>query len=1451
MDANAQAPVADFSASVVAGCGPLSVQFQDLSSGSPIYWTWDFGNGQISNLQNPIINYATPGSYTVTLIVKNKNGASSARKTDYITVYPYPTVNFTSNLTVGCAPANIFFTDGSIPGQGYIAKWNWSFGDGSSSNLQNPGHVYSQTGYYQVGLTVTNSQGCSFLLNKPQYLRIVQGVQASFAWSQGSNSCSAPFLVNMNNQTAGPGNLSYSWDLGNGGTSTQANPTTSYPANTNYTVILTAQSDLGCSDTAERIVSFPISNPTIMSPDSACANAAVSFANGSNPAPLSSAWTFGDGNGSSALNPGHTYATVANYSVKLVNTYAVCADSLTRIITIVNSPAAGFTAVKTGTCKAPFTANFQDASTGGAVSWQWDFGDGSTSTLQNPSHTYMTTDSFDVTLTVKNSTGCSSTIKQTKFIRVTTPTLSLSNPAEEGCVNSPVFSPAAVVNAVDGVASWSWAAPGAVPATSTSVTPTFTYSVPGNYGITLTVMTNDGCTATTTFTDAAIVGVPTPALFTASNTNPCVDQGVYFSSTSTPADEYDWNFGDGAHVQGDSANIHHYYKDEGPHNITLTVWNHGCPQTLTKPGYIIVNPPVAGFSFATSCANIHQVSFTDTSLLDPAHPATYVWNFGDGTLPLTIVGPPGSPLTPHTYAVLQPYTVTLTVTNGACTDATGRVVTLDSLTSSFTAPDSVCRNASFPMTSTNASPSLITDYTWQVMGTIPPVAPVSTGTTPSYSTTLNANGPYSLSLTITDVNGCQFTSQPASIQVTGPTAQYAPPGTGGGCLNSPILFNDLSTPDATSPLKKWIFNFGDGVVTNFTGPPFTHMYSDTGYFGVGLTLVDAHNCVASFGMNPAVLITAPRAGFFAGDTLYCPNAPLPFTDSSKGYIQSWLWNFGDGSPTSSQQDPTHSFPTNGQHYSVKLKVTDKVGCSDSLTRTNYILIQKPIAAFTLADSTAICTPLQSSFTPNGQYYDSLYWDFGDGTTSTLPVTTHFYNTYDTFYVKLFLQGPGGCLDSATRRIFVLNPNTTTSFLYGPLESCDSVRTVFTITPPGYSRFTLFFGDATIDSSQNTSLSHLYKSPNTYDQQLILQDATGCQVGIRGTNMITVLGATPFFTIDKHAFCDSATVNFTDYTITNDPITGEKWFFGDGTTFTPPSPGVNPSHDYTTPGILPVTLNVTTQSNCAENYTDTITVYQTPHPVFTMTGTACSGAPLQFMGNLTQPDIDSVAWAWDFGDGQTSVQQNPSISFPRPATYTVSLRTSLSFGCSDTTSQAIAVHTLPTAKGPSEITIAEGFPTVLPFTYGGTIETYAWTPAANLSCTDCADPLADPVFKTVYTVTVTDSNNCVFTDSILVRTVCNGKNYFIPNTFSPNGDGVNDVFYPRGDNLYNIQTMRVFNRWGQMVFEKRDFPANSAASGWDGTFNGRPAPVDVYVYIVEVVCDNAQVVTLNGNVTLIR
>jgi gliding motility-associated-like protein len=205
----------------------------------------------------------------------------------------------------------------------------------------------------------------------------------------------------------------------------------------------------------------------------------------------------------------------------------------------------------------------------------------------------------------------------------------------------------------------------------------------------------------------------------------------------------------------------------------------------------------------------------------------------------------------------------------------------------------------------------------------------------------------------------------------------------------------------------------------------------------------------------------------------------------------------------------------------------------------------------------------------------------------------------------------------------------------------------------------------------------------------------------------------------------------------------------------------------------------------------------------------------------------------------------------PGNYHITLKTSTVLGCTDTTSSQITIHPNPVITGPKEITTPLGIPVTIPFTYSGGITSYNWSPPTNLDCPTCPNPVATLIFSTQYAVNVQDSSGCSALDSVFIKTICTTDNIFMPNTFSPNGDGVNDVFYPRGKSLYNVQSLTIFNRWGQMVFQRRDFPANTQSMGWDGTFNGRPAPADAYVYIVEVICENAQVVAIHGSVTLIR
>ncbi|HKB44046.1 MAG TPA: gliding motility-associated C-terminal domain-containing protein, partial [Chitinophagaceae bacterium] len=153
-------------------------------------------------------------------------------------------------------------------------------------------------------------------------------------------------------------------------------------------------------------------------------------------------------------------------------------------------------------------------------------------------------------------------------------------------------------------------------------------------------------------------------------------------------------------------------------------------------------------------------------------------------------------------------------------------------------------------------------------------------------------------------------------------------------------------------------------------------------------------------------------------------------------------------------------------------------------------------------------------------------------------------------------------------------------------------------------------------------------------------------------------------------------------------------------------------------------------------------------------------------------------------------------------------------------------------------------------YTGSIISYSWSPPISLDCLDCLTPFANPRTTTKYTVQVQDKYSCVNKGNVTVQIVCDEKNFFIPNTFSPNGDGSNDIFYPRGKGLFRIKSLRIFNRWGEVVFEKREFQANDPSSGWDGIYKGKKPVPDVYVYQVEIYCNNDQLIKLAGNVALI-
>jgi len=1424
----AQVPSANFTAPLVSGCSPLVANFQDQSTGNPTSWLWDFGNGATSTLQNPSTTYFNPGTYTVRLTVTNANGSNTLTRTDYITIYGKPSVNFTVNDSTACFPHRAQFTDLSTPATGTTnSAWLWDFGDGTQSTQQNPLHVYTASGNYTVTLKVTNDKGCFSVRTKTAYIQVASGASANFSNTQPM-VCQPPFNVSFTNNSSGPGTLTYFWDFGDGNTSTQQSPNHTYTSTGNYTVTMAVTSTNGCSDTLRRVnlFSFQNTSTSFTAPDSICVNSVVSFNNASTPTPTSSAWDFGDGTNSTQINPSKIYTTVGTYTVLLVNNYGYCSDSATRTIKVLPRPVANFNATNTTKCQPTLTVNFQNLSTN-AISWNWDFGDGNTSTQQNPSHTYTNYGTFNVTLIVTNTSGCTDTLRRNGLVQIIRPQITIPSLPQQGCIPYTI-SPVANITTLDAVTSYLWDFGDGN--TSTQQNPTNTYTAQGTYTVTLTITTSTGCTETLTLPGAVRVGRKPNVNFTAVPNPVCAFQSVQFTDLTNEGDQWLWLFGDGG--TSSQQNPLYQYSDTGLFDVTLFVTNNGCRDSLLITDFIRIKPPIARFGYRNNCGNPMQFNFIDSSI----GATSWFWEFVDGTTS-TLQNPV------HVFSALGTYNVKLTVGNDTCSHSFTRVIrVIDEMPDIVADRVTACRIANINFSVPNVfGPNLVL-YEWDFGD-----GSTTTSTGQNISHSYVNSGVYTVRLITTDIYGCRDTVIKTNyIRVTGPTANFDA-SNNVGCKNRLVTFTDLSQSDGISNIVRWKFDFGDGMTQTYTsGGPFTHLYANAGIFDVKLVVTDASGCSDSLLTQQRVITTDPVPDFIASDTLTCPGRTVTFTNNSNAINYTSSWSFGDGN-TSTANSPSNVYTTTGT-YTVRLIIRDQYGCSDTLTKPLYIKVDLPAASFTVNDSISACTPFEVQFTNTSQYYVSSMWNLGGGT-STMTNPIQYYTIPGVYPIQLVVTSPGGCTDTATGTIRVFD-TVGTRISYLPLNGCKPLSVdldAFTNAPMTY---TWDLGDGTIINNDTTSINHIYNFFGDFVPKVIMTDPSGCIIPVTGPDTIRIIGATVDFGLDKTLFCDSGFVRFTDSTTYNDSIVRYDWNFGDGVT----SNLQNPTHQYNTPGFYTVTLSVRTRAGCTDamQLPNVIKIAESPDISVSGDSIICVNDFIQHLGVFERPDTGMIRWSWQFPNGNNgSIQNPPRQQYITAGTFLVNTTVIDSDGCTDTATKRIIVNPLPVITMPSTLTMQSGFPVTIPATYSSNVATWNWQPPATLSCADCPQPIASPKFNTKYTVSVVDSNSCKNTSEIQVIVICKNANVFLPNTFSPNGDGSNDMFYIRGRGLERVKSLRVFNRWGEIVFEQQNFPVNNPMYGWDGKYKGNKPHPDVYVYQVEVFCENSQIIRFEGNVALIQ
>lgn len=585
---SANYPVANFSGTPLTGSSPLTVYFTDLSTNATS-WFWVFGDGSTSTVQNPDHTYVSDGTYSVSLTVQNSEGADTETKIGYIIITEtgnLPIADFNGTPLTGSSPLTVYFTDLSIN----ATSWFWDFGDGYTSNIQDPDHTYTLNGIYNVSLTAQNSEG-SDTETKTGYIIVTEAGNLPIAdFYADFTSGNAPLYVVFHNTAINED--TWLWDFGDGSTSHFPHPVHTYSEPGYYTVSLTVTNEFG-SDTEikENFVhateqgNAPITNFTCnMLNGQVPLN--VNFTDLSAYSPTSWNWDFGDGSESNLKNPSHLYQYQGTFSVTLTTSNAFGSDSETKVnyITVTdNSPNPSMGCSNSeGPC--PLTINFEDHSSNSPTAWYWNFGDGFTSTMQNPQHTYTSPGTYTVIFTVSNQYG-SNTITATDFIHAFSGPLPI---ADFNCDKFTGPNPLTVkfTNLSTSSDEWEWQfGDGNI---SFLKDPVYTYSSPGYYTVFLMARNQTGMDTEIKENYIHVIsGELLPvADFNANETYGSKPLTVNFNDYSQNATSWTWQFGDGN--MSTSQNPIYTYSNTGDYTVSLKVNNQFGEDILTKTNYIHV-----------------------------------------------------------------------------------------------------------------------------------------------------------------------------------------------------------------------------------------------------------------------------------------------------------------------------------------------------------------------------------------------------------------------------------------------------------------------------------------------------------------------------------------------------------------------------------------------------------------------------------------------------------------------------------------------------------------------------------------------------------------------------------------------------------------------------------------------------------------------------------------------
>lgn len=1491
-------PRVNFTVTDSSNCIPFVAGFTDLSTttfGSITAWEWNFDDATNSTEQNPQHSFTQTGNYNISLKATNDAGCFNIlNKLAYIKASEPLRPSFSFTQPVNCKPPETISFTNATQGPGTLS-YVWDFGDGNSSNTNNPAHTYTTGGLFSIKLVVNNSIGCTDTL----FYKDTLTIKNNQTIIDGLDTvCINKMMMLTNASTPAP--LTSRWIFDDGTTGFGASIAKTWSTAGPHTVTLISNYGY-CSDSVIKTITVlepPTANFTATDSFFCKAPALVNFVDLSAGA-LSWNWDFGDSSFSNTQNPLHTYTADEEFQVSLTVTNAPgCTNTFTKYRFIkIAAPSISIDTKEGGGC-IPYTFRpYPSVNTIDSVTnYLWDFGNGNTSTVKYPIETYTNTGTYTVKLFITTATGCRDSLVIDSAVRTgTPPTVDFTFTPNQVCPRTDVQFTSQSTPAD----KWMWHF--GDNEISTIENAVHQYLDSSIYTVKL-IAWNNGCSDSIT-KNRIITVLPGAARFTP-EFNCTNKKEVVFRDSSVAAQNWNWNFGDGA--TSTLQNPVHQFSDYQTYTVSLTTTSGSCTNTDSIKVNIINETADFLVEKNTGCKD--EIFAFYTASVNRNNITQYIWNFGDGNIDSSSA----TDSVKHIYQNGGSYTASLTITDiNGCSSTkikTGFVLVSAPQAAFGLTSTGGCTNQTLNFT--DSSTSNIVQWYWNFGDG---QTRVYTSTQPSLIPyTYSSAGQYYASLVVTDSAGCvDSVINTVPVSIYQPIADFNSPNFI-TCINDGVLFQNTSIGENLT----YAWNFGDNTFSADSLP--VKQYTRDGDYTPTLVVTDMFGCKDSVSKTDYIKVKTVTASFNTNDTIgLCIPFHASFTNNSLN-AGSQTWDFGDGG-YSSTVNPNYYYSAPGTYY-AKLKAIRSGTCFsvDSVR----IKISAPSGVLNYNPQNG-CAPLNVSFSVTTNDRVSFIWDFNDGTsyTSYNAAVNYTYNLPGSFVPRVVLKDTFGCAVPLYSADTIQLYNTSVNFIAEDNIICngDWIQfrdSSFSGSPVVSHRWD--FGDGSFSNELHPL--HQYINGGNYTVKLIITTRFGCQDSMVRSNYVQVYSK-PDVSISGNNvdYCGPTNINFSGNQLnTGSDSIQWKWDFGNGNIAVGKNP---PAQQYSDTGFYQIQLTASYNEGCADTATTTLTIKPLPNLIISNDTSVCIASSIQLLASgvdtyrwlttasLTCTDCPNPVlttlnntYVYVTGSNNIGCEKTDSVFIAVKKPFTLngandtaacsgkSLQLNISgaeqyswypaVGLSNafvgnplatpstTTSYKVVgtdglncfrdsaiitvkVYNQPYVNAGSDINSTANNSIVLAPVYSGDITSYQWIPAAGLSCNSCPNPAVTPATSTTYKIEVTNPGGCKASDEVRIFVKCDNSSITMPTAFSPNNDGKNDHFYPLGNNNITISSFKIFNRYGQLIFIAGNFRINDKSAGWDGRYKGQDQPTGNYIYSIEFICSNNEVNVVNGNIMLLR